>query len=200
MEKALVGYGGHAKEVSSQIGLNLKCFVEPKHMIKGTHSLSEFDPEKFEVIIAVGDPQLREELIKKLPSNTKFFTFIHPTTQIMSKDVEIGEGSFIGANSIITTNVKIGKHSILNRGCQIGHDTVCGDFLSMMPGSIISGNCKIGDKVYLGTNSSIREKINICSNVTIGLNGGVINDIKEEGIYVGLPVKKVTNRKNATYY
>jgi sugar O-acyltransferase (sialic acid O-acetyltransferase NeuD family) len=193
MKKALIGYGGHAREVIAQTGLNLKCFVEFEYMTKGTHLLSNFDPKKFEVIVAIGDPNIRKNITEKLPKNTKYFTFIHPTAQIMSKDVEIGEGSFIGANSIITTNVKIGKHSILNRGCQIGHDTVCGDFLSMMPGSIISGNCKIGDKVYLGTNSSIREKINICSNVTIGLNGGVVDEITEEGIYVGLPVKKIKN-------
>lgn len=195
LKRGLIGGGGHTREVLSQIGSIVDVFVNDNfyNIDSGFYKLSDFDPDEYEVLITVGDPKIREKIRNTLPKNTKYFTFIHPTAQIMSKDVEIGEGSFIGANSIITTNVKIGKHSILNRGCQIGHDTVCGDFLSMMPGSIISGNCKIGDKVYLGTNSSIREKINICSNVTIGLNGGVIKHIKEEGIYVGLPVKKLTD-------
>jgi len=43
----------------------------------------------------------------------------------------------------------------------------------------------------MGNNSSIREKINICDNVTIGLNSGVVKDINEGGVYVGLPVKKI---------
>jgi UDP-3-O-[3-hydroxymyristoyl] glucosamine N-acyltransferase len=60
-----------------------------------------------------------------------------------------------------------------------------------MPGSIVSGNVNIGDKVYLGTNSSIREKINICDNVIIGLNTGVVKDIKESGTYAGQPIKKI---------
>ncbi|NBP57047.1 hypothetical protein EBU71_11055 [bacterium] len=61
----------------------------------------------------------------------------------------------------------------------------------MMPGSIISGNVTIGDNFYLGTNSSIREKLNICDDVVVGLNSGVIHNIQESGVYVGTPsVKK----------
>lgn len=45
-------------------------------------------------------------------------------------NIEISEGSFIGAYSILTTNVKIGKHSILNRGNHIGHDCRIGDYFS----------------------------------------------------------------------
>jgi UDP-3-O-[3-hydroxymyristoyl] glucosamine N-acyltransferase len=61
----------------------------------------------------------------------------------------------------------------------------------MMPGSIISGNVTIGDRVYIGTNSSIKEKINICDDVIIGLNSGVIKTINKFGVYGGTPVKKI---------
>lgn len=60
-----------------------------------------------------------------------------------------------------------------------------------MPGAIVSGNVTIGNSVYMGTNSTIKEKINITNNVTIGLNSGVIKDINQEGIYVGTPAKKI---------
>jgi UDP-3-O-[3-hydroxymyristoyl] glucosamine N-acyltransferase len=60
-----------------------------------------------------------------------------------------------------------------------------------MPGAIVSGNVKIHDLVYLGTNSSIKEKLSIHSLVTIGLNSGVIKHINESGVYVGSPVKKI---------
>jgi UDP-3-O-[3-hydroxymyristoyl] glucosamine N-acyltransferase len=106
-------------------------------------------------------------------------------------DVEIGEGSFIGANSILTTNIKIGKHAILNRGNHIGHDCVIGDFFSAMPGSVVSGNVRIYDLVYLGNNSTIKEKLSIHSLTTIGMNGAVVKHIEESGTYVGVPVKKI---------
>ena len=61
----------------------------------------------------------------------------------------------------------------------------------MMPGSILSGDVIIKDQVYIGTNSSVREKISICDNVTIGLNSGVVKNINESGTYVGSPLKKI---------
>ena len=129
------------------------------------------------------------EVVNKLPKQTKYFTFIHPTAQIMDSNISFGEGSFIGANTILTTNIKIGKHCILNRGNQIGHDCIIGDFFSAMPGAIISGNVNIGDCVYIGTNSTIIEKINVCSNVKMGANSVTIKNIKKPGTYVGVPSK-----------
>ena len=107
------------------------------------------------------------------------------------EDIEIGEGSFIGAYSILTTNIKIGKHAILNRGNHIGHDCQIGNYFSAMPGAIVSGNVKIYDCVYVGTNASIKEKINICCDVVIGMNAAVVKNIEELGTYVGCPATKI---------
>jgi sugar O-acyltransferase (sialic acid O-acetyltransferase NeuD family) len=190
MKRALIGYGGHAREVLSQMGGDLVCFVDDQYVVEDTQPLSSFNPIEYEVIVAVGDSKDRYDIVQKLPKETKYFTFIHPTALIMN-NVEIGEGSFIGAYSILTTNIKIGKHALLNRGNQIGHDCDIGDYFSAMPGSIVSGNCKIYDCVYIGTNASIKEKISIHSLVTIGLNAGVTNHIEESGVYVGTPAKKI---------
>jgi len=191
MKKVLIGCGGHAREVMVQMNTTLTCYVDDEFVNENTLPISKLNFKECEVIVAIGNPVDRKKMVDKLPSHTKYFTFIHPTAQIMDDNIEIGEGSFIGANSIITTNVKIGKHSLLNRGCHIGHDSVIRNYLSMMPNSVISGNVNAGNCFYMGTNSSVREKVNICNNVTIGLNSGVVKDINEEGIYAGLPVKKI---------
>ena len=191
MKRALIGYGGHAREVMCQMNMTLPCFVDDEYVVDGTQPLSTFNPNEYELMIAVADSKHRYEIAKRLPKETKFFTWIHPTAQIMDNNIEIGEGSFIGANSILTTNIKMGKHTILNRGVQIGHDCRIGDFLSAMPGVIVSGNVRINDFVYMGNNSSIREKITICNDVIIGLNTGIVKDIKDSGTYVGCSIKKI---------
>lgn len=190
MKKALIGYGGHAREVMAQMGLKITCFVDEQYVGENTLSISDFNPSKYAVMVAISDPKSRYEIVSRLPKETKFFTFIHPSALIM-ENVEIGEGSFIGAYSILTTNIKIGKHAILNRSNHIGHDTEIGDYFSAMPGSVVSGNVKIHDGVYLGTNSSIKEKITISRFTTIGLNSGVIGDILIPGVYAGTPAKPI---------
>ncbi len=190
---ALIGNGGHAREVEFQMGIKITKFVDDIFYTSGDSylmPLSKFDPLQWEIMVAVGDPKNRETIIKKLPKETQYFSFVHPTV-IASDDFQVGEGSFIGAYSIITTNVKIGDHCVLNRGCHIGHDSIIGNYFSAMPGSIVSGDVKIGDRVYLGTNSSIREKISVCSDVTIGLNSGIYRSIDKPGSYSSITTNQI---------
>lgn len=191
MQKALFGFGGHAREVMSQMGKKLPCFVEDEYVNEHTLPLSKFNSKKYSLMVAVADSELRQRIVEKLPKDTSYFSWIHPTSILMDTNIEIGEGSFIGALSILTTNIKIGKHCILNRTNQIGHDCVIGDFFSSMPGSIVSGNVTIGDCVYLGNNSSIRERLKIHSSTIFGMNAAVVNNINEPGTYVGIPAKKI---------
>ena len=194
MEKAIIGAGGFAREIKVALGLpDTKFFVDDAYqkVESGIYGLSKFDPNKYEVVVAIGDPIDRARMVDKLPSNTRFFTFIDPSAQIQDVDVEIEEGSIICAGCIITTNVKIGKHTHLNLLSTIGHDTQVGDYFTTAPGAKISGNCKIGNKVYVGTNGSIRQKIDICDEVVIGMNAAVVKNIDTSGVYAGVPAKKL---------
>jgi sugar O-acyltransferase (sialic acid O-acetyltransferase NeuD family) len=191
MKLALFGHGGHAREVAAQIDDTVTFFVDDEYSAGDIRPVSEFDPNEYLMMIAVAESKHRSDIVDKLPKETQYFSFIHPTTIIMSDDVKIGEGSFIGANSILTTNIQIGKHAILNRGNQIGHDCIIGNYFSAMPGAIVSGNVHIGDRVYLGTNSSIIEKKYLLHDIKIGANGVVVKDITSSGTYVGCPVNKI---------
>jgi sugar O-acyltransferase (sialic acid O-acetyltransferase NeuD family) len=191
MKLAIFGYGGHAKEVAAQIGQDVTFFVDDEYLNRSARPISEFDPSEYVMMVAVSNCNDRLAIVNKLPKETEYFTYIHPTALVLSEDISIGEGSFIGANSILTTNIQIGKHSILNRGNHIGHDCIIGNYFSAMPGSIVSGNVHIGNGVYLGTNSSIIEKKYLLHDIIIGANSVVIRDITESGTYVGVPAKKI---------
>ena len=188
MKKAIFGNGGHSREIQSYFDFEVDIFVDDEYVDGNLLPLSEFDVNKYEILIAVSDSQLRKSIISKLPKETIFFSFIHPSA-IISGKVNLGKGCFIGPNCILTTNITLGDHSLLNRGNHIGHDCIIGDFFSLMPGSIISGNNEIGNCVYLGANSTTREKIKICDEVKIGMNSGVLTDITQSGTYIGTPVK-----------
>ena len=191
MKLALFGYGGHAREVAVQIGQEVAFFVDDQYATDIARPISEFNPKEYMMMVAVANSYDRKSVVDRLPKETKYFTFIHPSTQIMDDNIEVGEGSFIGANSILTTNIKLGKHTLLNRGNHIGHDCLIQDYFSTMPGAIVSGNVTIGDCVYMGTNSSVKEKMIVCSGVTIGSNATVVKHIVKNGTYAGVPVKKI---------
>jgi len=193
MERALIGAGGFAREIKAHIGdFSMKCFIDDEYWVENDDNifpLSKFNPMQYRVLVAIGDPKDRFDMVQKLPKNTQYFTFIHPNAQILDSNIEIGDGSIICAGCILTTNIKIGKHTHLNLQTTIGHDCEIGDYFTTAPGAKISGNCKIYDCVYIGTNASIKQKINIHSLATIGLNAGVVKHITKPGIYTGTPAK-----------
>lgn len=150
--------------------------------------VSKFDPLLYKAFIGVGDPLLRKKIVQKLPPQTKYATLIHPTV-VMSEWVQLEEGTIITAGCILTCNIKIGKQAHLNLHTTIGHDCIIGDFFTTAPAVNISGSCKFGNNVYIGTNASIKNSITICDNVTIGMGSVVVKNITEAGIYIGNPAK-----------
>lgn len=199
---ALIGAGGFAREVYHQIKDNdpsaLIYFFVDDEFIDSIHQkpLSElingFSQIDYQVLICIADPNIRESIFKKLPPNTNYGTFVHKSVQILDKNtVTIGAGSIICAGTIITTNVKIGRHVHINLSNTIGHDTVIHQFVTTAPQVAISGNVDIDDNVYIGTNAAIREKVKIRSNNVVGMGAAVIKTINTAlATFVGVPAKE----------
>jgi sugar O-acyltransferase (sialic acid O-acetyltransferase NeuD family) len=155
------------------------------------YKLSHFNTSHYDALVSLSNIDLRKEVVLSMPKSTSYYTYIDAYARILDKNCIIGNGSIVCAGAIITSNVKIGDFSHLNLNTTIGHDTITGSYFTTAPGVNVSGNCIIGDSVYCGTNSAIREKIKICDNVVLGLNAGVVKDITVSGVYTGTPCKKL---------
>lgn len=202
----IAGTGGISKEVLCLIMDLGRCddvigFIEPDFILdegnlpseilgKPVLPYSKVDPEKHCVTIAIGDSGIREKAITQLPKGVEFISLIHPAA-VISKWVTLGEGAIVCAGTIITCDINIGKHAQLNLNTTIGHDCNIGDFFTTAPGVNISGNCTFGDHVYFGTSSSIKQGVSLIGDVTIGMGAVVTKDIKEPGVYIGSPARKL---------
>lgn len=117
-----------------------------------------------------------------------FATLIDPSV-IISKWVEIGEGSVICAGSIITVNITTGKHVLVNWDCTVGHDSTVGDFCTLSPSSNICGNVHLGQFVDIGVCAQVIQGHSIVSKTTVGAGAVVAKDIIDSGVYIGIPAK-----------
>ncbi|WP_167881178.1 NeuD/PglB/VioB family sugar acetyltransferase [Leptospira gomenensis] len=203
---AIIGAGDFAREIltcikdilySSKKIHDRIIFVEPDDGFteRNIHDFkvipqSLFDPSVWSAVVSVSNPEKREKIVGHLPHNTHFATVVHPSA-VISEWVNIKDGSVVTAGSILTCDITVGMHSQLNLHTTIGHDTICGDYFTTAPAANISGACKIGNRVYFGTNSSIRQGVTVCDDVTVGMGSVVIKDISEPGIYVGSPSQKL---------
>lgn len=188
-ELAIIGAGGFAREVACWAAerYDVTFYADDEYAGGHVRPLSTFDPTKGRAIVAIGDPNQRRRIVESMPSETVWATLIHPSVQILDvESVLIMRGSIICAGSVLTTNIVVGQHSHLNLNTTIGHDCRLGDYFTTAPAVNVSGNVTTEKQVYIGTNASIRQKVNICGNVTIGMGAIVLNDIKEVGTYKGL--------------
>lgn len=142
-------------------------------------------------ICAIGAPKVRRQVVERLScfSNLKFATLIDPNV-LVSERVQIGEGSIICAGSVLTVDIRLGRHSIINLNCTVGHDVAFGDYLTAYPSVNISGGVSGRDCVEIGTGVQIRQGLKLCSNVTLGAGAVVVRDITQPGTYVGVPARK----------
>lgn len=198
---AIIGCGGFGREVYHHIKndiptIDIKFYADDEYA-SGDQvlPLSTLNYDTSYVLIAIGDPSSRKNMAERLSSYCKFATFIHSSVIILDPEsIIIGDGSIICANTILTTNITLGEHTHLNLNTTIGHDTTLGDFVTTAPAVNISGNCVVGDCVYFGTNSSIKQKINICPYAVIGMNAAVVKNITDSGTYVGIPAKLIPQK------
>lgn len=151
--------------------------------------------DEMNIVIAVGEPRTKKKIHEAIKNNPRisYPTLLHPNVQI-GRNVSIGEGSIICAGNIITVDIALGRHTILNLSCTVGHDTVMKDYCSVMPGVNISGEVTINECVYIGTGAKIINQLTVGDNVTIG-SGAVVTKNLEPGVTaVGIPAKPLGSK------
>lgn len=200
----IVGAGGFAREVAWLIeDINEKNptweivgFIDENEEnigreLNGYKVLGDLEylnkQEKAYVTIAIGTGEVRESIYNKIEKH-EFPILIHPSV-IISKFVNIGEGTIICAGNIITTNIEIGNHVIINLDCTIGHDVILRNYTTILPSANVSGNVIIGEKTTIGTGSAIIQGISIGKQCMIGAGSVVNKVISDYATAVGIPAR-----------
>ena len=210
----IIGAGGFGREVAwlaERINAvdptwNIKGFVDDSEAVQGTRQgnysvvgtcqmLGKMDKEVW-VVCAIGASYVRKKVIEKVTQfkNVRFATLIDPSV-IMSSSVNVGEGTVICAGNILTVDITIGKHVIINLDCTVGHDAILEDFVTLYPSVNVSG-CSVLDKeVEMGTGAQIIQGKKILQGTIVGAGAVVTKDLPAHCTAVGAPAKPIKFRE-----
>ncbi|XCP84015.1 acetyltransferase [Roseburia hominis] len=206
----IIGAGGFGREVAWLVERineirptwKLKGFIDDNSSLWGAYEgeypiiggceqlLSEAESKDIFAVCAVGSARVRKVIIEKLAGKVQFATVIDPSV-IISKRVEIGAGCIICAGTIITVDIKIGNHVIINLDCTLGHDDIIHDFVTIYPSVNVSGNVEIGECSEIGTGMQVIQGKKIGTGSIVGAGAVVVKDIPDRCVAVGSPAKPI---------
>lgn len=204
---AIVGAGGLGKEMAvliHQINQNeliwnvvgyyddliFKGKKVAGHLVLGTvDDLNKIDYPLC-VVLAVGDPVVKFDLITKIKNpHITFPILIHPTAGL-GLGIELGDGTIITAGCQLTIDIKTGAHVLINLNSTIGHDVSIGNFSCIMPGVHLSGFVNVEDQVLIGTGASVLQHLCIRSGARVGAGAIVTKNVESKSTVKGVPAKK----------
>jgi len=203
----IIGAGGLGREVAwlvadinrQKIEWDFKGFVDDGVQGSTVEGYPIFGPVEHHfnmspdiwTVVAIADSRVRKKFVRQVQGQgRKLATLVHPSVS-MSDYVKIGTGSIICSGTVITTNVSMGQAAIINPGCFIGHDTELQDYVSLMPGTNLAGEVRVGEGCYFGLNSCVINRTTIGEWSVIGAGATVVNDIPAHSLAVGVPARVI---------
>lgn len=160
-------------------------------------TLDEFSPEPGECYLLGPTTPTREVLATEIAQRfgLRYTTLIHPTAYV-SPLARLGQGVFVGANSVIGPGAELAEHVFVNRGVTIGHDTHIGAFSRIQPGANLGGLSHFGRGVTIAIGATTLDRIRVGDHAFIGAGAVATEDVPAEVLVVGIPAKFKRNLGN----
>ena len=196
----IIGASGHGKvvaDIAKKNGYNDICFLDDNENItdcggyKVVGKCDSFDDYDCDMIVAIGDADIRRKFQEKLENNGKSVVSLIHSNAVLGDNVIIGNGSVVMAGAVVNPYTEIGKGCIINTCASVDHDNKIGDFVHISVGSHLAGTVTVGDNTWIGIGAVVSNNINIAGNCKIGAGAVVISDIDKSGTYVGVPAKRI---------
>jgi UDP-3-O-[3-hydroxymyristoyl] glucosamine N-acyltransferase len=127
-------------------------------------------------------------------------------TAILEEGVSIGQNTIIEHNVVIHKNTSIGQNCIIRSNTVIGagvktdnlvhiaHNCNIGKNCILTACTELSGGVFLGENVWVGPNSSIKEKVLIGMNSLIGIGSVVRKNVDENSVVSGSPARFIKKR------
>jgi sugar O-acyltransferase (sialic acid O-acetyltransferase NeuD family) len=149
--------------------------------------------------VAISDPSKRSEIVNRSISEECVPLSIKAETSIQKYNVNIEDGFIICDNSVLTSNISIGKFVHINVGSLISHDCEIGSFVTISPHVQILGNVIIRDYVFIGAGAIVKNGTPdsptvIEKGAVIGMGAVVTKNVREFDVVAGVPARSQTSK------
>jgi sugar O-acyltransferase (sialic acid O-acetyltransferase NeuD family) len=159
-------------------------------------ALEKCGPAGMQVVIANGEPFVRQALMKKVLTAGVQLASVIDRSAAISETAEIQAGVIIFPGCYVSSLVRIASNVALIANAAIGHDTTIGEN-SVVAGQVnVGGGCAIGANSYIGMGAQIKECTKVGVGSIVGMGSVVFSDIPDQVISLGNPCRPMRPNTN----
>lgn len=149
------------------------------------------------LLVCVGPSVGRRNVVRRFSkfgvASDRYATYVARSVRV-GRSSNIGVGSILLDNVVVTADATIGSHVVVMPNCTITHDDVLEDFATLAAGVSLGGSVHIREAAYIGMNSSVRQSVTIGAESTIGMGAVVLRDVPTEQTWAGVPARQLGDR------
>lgn len=154
-------------------------------------TISDYKPQPNEVFVcSIGGGSRRKCMEQIIAKGGSFLTMIHKTARL-GTNVEVGEGTVVGAFTTIGADAKVGKYNLIQSYTVVGHDSRIGDWNRIDTHVTLVGGTIVEDEADIHTSAMISHKVVIESNSRVAACSFVIRRVKSGTTVMGNPAKRL---------
>lgn len=141
------------------------------------------------LMMGIGRNSTRRQIYDRLCAAGETFTqVIHPSV-VLSRDVIVGPGSYVGAYAVASVQTEIGANVIFNGTSCLGHHNRIGNHCHIAPGVTTTGHVSLGEGAMLGVGAKVLPGVSIGAWSVVGGGALVREDVPERTTVVGVPAR-----------
>ncbi len=208
----IIGVGGFAREVywHAQNSHGFETEWQIKGFLDGDVKLSDEDYKRLPANVpvlgdvnsyeicaddvftcAIGTPQVRKKLIEKILSRGGEFINLISKDSYIVPSAKIGRGVIFAPKTVVNDLSVIEDFVVINSLSGTGHDAKVGKYSCIMSSVNITGGTKIGEEVFIGSNSVFAPKCKIGDGAYIGMGSVVLKKVKAGAKVFGNPAIEI---------
>jgi hypothetical protein len=172
---AVLGAGPHGHQIGA-------LFPQTKVVLYDDY-LRGFEPvltgaNRHPWLVGAAWPKVRREIAEKVSESSLWSPF-HDGRVCFP-------GSRIGTGVELGCHVHVQFNAVISHGCQVG------DYVTICPGAVLSGEVTVEDDVFIGANATvIHGGITIGQGALVGAGAVVIDNVPPGAVVAGVPARKL---------
>lgn len=183
---------GRVWQLAGFLDDHVQALQGKKHYPQVHCRIEDFAPGEGDLLVnGIGQIHHKKSCAELLQARGgRFLRLVHPAARI-SGEISWGKGGVVCPGVVLTTDIQIGDHVVLNCQTAVGHDATVGDYTTISSFCDLTGGVQIGREVFAGSRVTVIPRVRVGDQAVLGAGSVVIGDLAGGHTYFGNPARRL---------